>query len=306
MTTPNDGAARANIDPEQMAKLLDGRLTGAEREQLLAQLEASSDAREALGEAAAVLAELEPGGSTPIATPAKVAPLRPWRSWLGRDLLIAAAAVLMIAVALPLAKRNRTVDTLPPVDRIATLLPGGDVAPDTWRARPWREFRGSGSPVSPRGRAVRIGAMIIELEVLAGRGDSAASGVASQIGALLNEYPGGSSAGDSYRALATARTISDPAVRAEVARIAETLVGAPALQLGAWLEAGRLAAARRDSAFFAPAATATALRVARSAAGDDTDARTAVTTLSAALAEPRRDWGRVSSALDAVLAALAN
>src|SRR5688572_3407035 len=54
-----------SIDPERLAALLDGRLSDDEREALLADLARSEDAMEALGDAAAVLRELEQAGDVP-------------------------------------------------------------------------------------------------------------------------------------------------------------------------------------------------------------------------------------------------
>ena len=301
-----DGSPK--VDPEKLAKLLDGRLTGTERDEALAQLEGDPDAREAFSDAAAALAELEQSDATaPAPETAKVLELRPQRARVRREIWIAIAAVLVIAAALQLSKRGRAANELPSVDRMVASLPSNVTSStDDWRTRPWREFRGSGQPITRRGRAVRVGALIVELEALASRGDSAAPGDASQIAALVDEYPGGSSAGDAFRALADTQAVRDVARRREAARAAETLVRANELRLGAWLEAGRIAAGRGDTAFFSGPDTQAALNAARAAAGDDAEARASITELSTLMAAPRRDLGRISVALDTLLRALAN
>ena len=214
-------------------------------------------------------------------------------------------AVLVIAAALKLSKANRTTDELPAVDRVVATLPAAAITSTEWRQRPWAEFQAD-HPISSRGRAVRVGALIIELEALAMSGDSTAGRLAGQVSKLLDEIPNGNAVGNAYRALADAEALADTAKRAAAARAAETLAGPTNVRLGAWLEAGRIAAAHNDTAFFSRPDTWSTLWVARGAAGDDANTRASVTVLSAYIAEPRRDSRRIGVALDALLRALAN
>jgi hypothetical protein len=227
---------------------------------------------------------------------------RPTSVW--REILIAIVAVLVIAVALKLSKVSRTTDELPPIDQVVATLPAAATSTE-WRQRPWAEFQAD-HPLSSRGRAVRVGALIIELEAVAMSGDSTAGRLAGQVSKLLDAIPNGNAVGNAYRALADAEALADSAKRAEAARAAETLAGSTNVRLGAWLEAGRIAAAHNDTAFFSRPDTWTTLWVARGAAGEDANTRASVTVLSAYIAEPRRDSRRIAVALDALLRALAN
>jgi len=236
--------------------------------------------------------------------PEKVA--KPRRSGLWREIVIGLAAVLAIAAALEFSKRSRSKDEMPAVERIVAVLPAGATAAPEWRTRPWTEFRGSGQPISKRGRAIRVGALITELEAFALSDDSTAAKIAAQVSALLDEYPAGGAVGHVYRVLADSQTYRDRTKRMEAARAAETLAGPTDVRLGAWLEAGRIAAARNDTAFFSRPDTWSSLWVARTAAAEDANTRASVTVLSAYIAEPPRDSRRIAIALDALLRALAN
>jgi hypothetical protein len=164
----------------------------------------------------------------------------------------------------------------------------------------------SKQPLSTRGRAVRVGALIIELEALAKSGDSTAAHVADQVSTLLDEIPNGGVAGAAYRALANFGAVHDSLKRAQAALAAESLAGVSDVRLGAWLEAGRIAAARNDTLFFSRTDTWLTLWNARMAAGDEANTRAAVSVLSGFIATPPRDSRRILVALDAVLRALAN
>ena len=62
----------ATPDPERIARLLDGQLGEREREALLAELAASDDGLELLGDAAALLREMEDAGDLPADPPVPI------------------------------------------------------------------------------------------------------------------------------------------------------------------------------------------------------------------------------------------
>jgi hypothetical protein len=213
----------------------------------------------------------------------------------------------VIAAAYVLLTKSRASDELPSVDRIAAALPADASDSPEWREHPWTEFPVSDQPLSRRGRAVRMGALIVELEALAAGGDSTAARVAGQVSKLADEDSSARTVGSAYRALADVEAVADRAKRAEAARVAELIAGSTDdVRLGAWLEAARIAAARSDTAFFSAHDTWLALWFARGAAGEDANTRASVSVLSAFVAEPRRDSRRIFVALDALLRALAN
>jgi hypothetical protein len=223
--------------------------------------------------------------------------------WL--QILIALVAVVVIAGAYILSTRSGGVEELTAIDRLAKSIPVEATESREWRERPWPKYPSPTPPVSSRGRAVRIGALIIELEALATSGDSAAAPVATQVSALLDEFPNGSVVGDAYRALANVDAVRDTLSRAEASRMAEVLAGPTNVRLGAWLQAGRIAAARNDTAFFSRSDTWVTLWFARMAAGEDANTRASVSVLSGYIAQPPRDSRRILVALDALLRALA-
>jgi len=215
-------------------------------------------------------------------------------------------AIAAIALALQYSKRSRTPDDPPPIERIIATVSSGASESRDWRERPWPQIASANQPLSRRGRAVRVGALIVELEALAANGDSAAAKVAAQVGELLGDYPNGVTTVAAYRALADVEAVGDSAKRADAARGAETLAGITEVRLGAWLEAARIAAVRNDTSFFSRPDTWSTLWIARGVAGEDANTRASVTVLSAYIAEPQRDSRRISVALDALLRALAN
>ena len=225
---------------------------------------------------------------------------------LWREIAIAIVAIAAIALALQYSKRSRTPEEPPTINSIVASLPAEANESREWRERPWPQFTSANQSVSRRGRAVRVGALLVELEVLAANGDSAAAKVAAQVGELFGDYPNGSATVAAYRALADVEAVADSAKRADAARAAETLAGVTEVRLGAWLEAARIAAVRNDTAFFSRPDTWSTLWIARGVAGEDANTRASVTVLSAYIAEPQRDARRLSVALDALLRALAN
>src|SRR5687768_10649190 len=113
------------IDPERIAALIDGRLSADERTALLADLEASPDAFEICSDAVAALRESDDESSARIGGGGSKSP-RPPRPFRVYASIIAVAAVLMIAVALPLMRRGRAGELDGPRTIAASLQPTGD------------------------------------------------------------------------------------------------------------------------------------------------------------------------------------
>ena len=290
---------RRDVDAERLALLLEGKLSADDRAKLVAELEQSPELREAFADAAAVLDEVAPN----VKADAKpVIPIRSAPSRRQRFTGFAIAAGLVLALAVPVTRWVRRSNDFPEPSAVVAMLASSAVSrPLT--AEPWRELRGAGQALPVQARAVRIGALIADLEVASIQHDTGADRIAARIGSLANEYPGGSVAGDTYRALTSA---SDASTRGEARRTMETLVGSRELRLGAWLETARLAAAAHDSSFFASTVTRSALRIAASMTSDQPAGRDALTRLSNVLATPTRDWSAISAETDRLLAALAD
>jgi hypothetical protein len=128
---------------------------------------------------------------------------------------------------------------------VAVLSPAA--AASAGLAPEWSVSRGVSDSLSERGRAVRIGALLVEFERAAARRDSTAPRWADAIAALLADQPDGievaaifAGGGDDARA---------PDARHKLA----PLVRAAPMAVGGWLQAARVASAAGDAGFFASA-----------------------------------------------------
>src|SRR5688572_15254455 len=95
------------IDPERIAALIDGRLSSAEREALLAQLDASPEMFEAYVDAVSAMPEISAESAAAEGAPASPASQRRPRPFRSYAPAIALAAVLLVAVALPFMRGAR-------------------------------------------------------------------------------------------------------------------------------------------------------------------------------------------------------
>jgi hypothetical protein len=224
-------------DAEQIAALLDGRLDARQRAEVLARLGESEAAMEAFADAAAVV-------QAPRASHWRLAGL-------------ALAASVLLAVALISVLRSRQAISRDPGQFIASLPPGISGMPSGWNGTPWSVTRGEGEQLTAEARASRIGARLVDLDVASRSGDSSASRIATDIASLLDPLPASAPVAAIYRALSG--SMSRGAQRDSLLAIgraaATDMAGADAVELGAWTEAARLAAAQHDSAFFRSAAS---------------------------------------------------
>ena len=302
------------IDPERLGALLDGRLTGRERAELLARLAASDEGLEVFADALAVADALEgedrrAAEAAGAAEDPHVIPFRrpvrraAWRPGPRLALAASVAAVAVGAAAWGLAGGGSGGDD---PGRFAALLarPG---LPAGWEAAPWTAARAAGETLDPRARAVRVGARITDLEAAAAARDSlAVRRAAAEVGVLLGALPAAGPASSVYGEIG--RRAGEPAAalapaRERGRRTAARLAGEEGVALGAWAEAARLAAGRRDDAFFHARATRGVLaRTARDEALPP-DARAAAERIRAALAEPAPDWGALEREAARLLAA---
>ncbi len=281
------------IDPERLAALLDGRLSQAERADLLSRLADSDSTLEAYTDAVAVVNELEPGR----------------RRWLPPTRWVAIAAVLAgVALAPWLWMRARSADRDDPGRFVALLAPRGGTLPAGWDANPWGSVRGSDQPLTAGGRAARLGGRLVDLELAVQRRDSAAAVVAADIGALLEGVPAAGPVGAMYREIgvraAAAPEELEPLL-AQAGSAAARLAGPHLVQLGAWVEAARIAAASQDAGFFKARLSRATLAQAASLSGLPEPARAAIGRLQAELATERPpEWSALGRELTELLQAL--
>jgi hypothetical protein len=278
----SDQVARPTIDDERIGTLIDGRVDGARRDELMAELAvAGEDDYLTFVETAAAIAELrgasdadaglhrrpvrpiaEPGPSraptAPRPEPAddpKVIPLRPRAQTFRTPVIagaVALAAILASAVVVP-ALRRRPSGPLDDAARAVAMVDAKDApAPPTFGERPWSGlYRGAEAPMSDRGRAVRVGAYLVDLDLAQRHGDPRLRGLADTVAALVAEVPGGGAIAGLYRGIAEPGGDGD--VRSTLAQgndAVRDLLPPDGLEIGVWTETARVAAARRDAEFF--------------------------------------------------------
>ena len=243
---------------ERLAALLDGRCTEEERRELMAELAAGGEDLEIFAEAAAVLYEMEEEdraeGVIPLRPPAPVpasepAPrLRPPRRWLpfaGAGGLALAAGIAGLIVLPQLRERSSG------AAEVVAMLHEPATAQSQDPRLPWDATRGSDEqPGLSDAQHVRLGALLVVLEVSARTDTAAAHEAARQIARLLERTtnPGNFSA--RYQAMSDGR-VAPGELDPKLARRAEKIAGGgQAVRLGEWLQAARIAAERSDTAYF--------------------------------------------------------
>lgn len=323
----------SQIDPERLGALLDRRLTGRERAELLAQL-AAGEGLEVFADALAVTDELEredaqridaarpvdasvatpedarviPVATAPaMAEEARVIPFRAperRRAWLAGPRLALAATVAAVAIGVTawgLSRRGADSDD---PGRYAAILarPG---LPAGWDAAPWTAVRAPDATLDPRTRAVRLGARLTDLQAAVEARDAAGTGqAAADVRVLMDPLPAAGPVVAIYREVEGRAGEPAEALEPALARgrqSAARLAGEEAVALGAWAEAARLAAARHDAAFFRARATRDALDRATRVDGLPTAAREALDRLRASSDPP--DWTALQRDATTLLAA---
>ena len=322
---------KPTIDAEQLAALLDGRLTDAERRALIERLAESPSDLTAFADAASVIGELglaptdatsEPAaksGDTPgpiqavrlepaapqaaISAPRSAAttPLQSRGRWYAAAAAIAAIAILPLWIARA-RPRDSVADVVALVDR---LEPG---LPVNWDGEPWEVTRGASADLTTAPHTARIGARLTDLEVAANAGDTTAIGIAEDIARLLDAIPASGAAATIYErihAAADARPETlTPLVRQGRHALAG-LVDSDWLEAGAWVEAARLAAARHDASFFA---SGTTRRIIEHASADATRPAVAAAMVGVGRflpADARTDWSALEAAATTALREMA-
>ena len=142
----------------------------------------------------------------------------------------------------------RTLHRPPPVpsDPIALVaVLSAAAAASAGLAPEWSATRGVSDSLSERGRAMRIGALLVEFERASARDDSTAQRWADAIAALLADQPDGVEAAALFAGGGDAARLPD--ARHKLA----PLVRAAPMAVGGWLQAARVASAAGDAGFFA-------------------------------------------------------
>ena len=246
----------SNIDPERLAALIDGKLTGAKRDEVIAQLARSDEAYEIFVDAAGVVRELEEEGQPAGAETDEAVRFRPplpwWRRGGTRFLALAAGLVGIAALSWTLMPRFMSKggnDAWP----VALLSDGAAGLPESWTDVAWPRTRGRTEVLTADSRAARIGAQLVDLELALRTPDQRAAGFAGEVASLLDGIPSGAALATWYRSVAQGanQRIAPAAGEWSTMRAnTQDAAGPVPARLGAWAETARIAAIRHDASFF--------------------------------------------------------
>ena len=291
-------------DDERLSALLEGRVEGRQRDDLLAHLSAADDDYEVFTDTAAVLRALEDEDAR-VRRPART-PSMARGGWRAPSLrtAVAVTGTMVLLLALGLALQGRATAARGPLQLALLADPDtqglGDLAPWTPRS----PMRGAGGRAARDARAVRAGAMLLDLAVAARAGDTAQTRRVAE--RLIGQFDPGASPDTPLRRI-EARP-HEPAdtlgalVQGATERLVKFLERKP-LELGAWAEAARLAAHARNAGFFEDGRSRGMLNRAKRLARGDAGARAAVERVRAYLpaANEAPRWGELATSLDALL-----
>ncbi len=267
----NSARSTACPDPETLAAFIDRRLPDAERRRVSEHLSECPDCYDIFVDTVRVLEDVPDGVRDRTEPASGVPPVRPgpWARAVRAALPL--AAVLIVAVGVWLVVQpgggvgNGAGTALPEAGELVAELRVGAVTDEVFESRGWPVTRGEGGtgdgsvPTSmvDRDVAFRLGALTVDLAAaLDGGRPKLAIRLTHRIEDLLvEEVDLSEPLVRSYRDLRgsleggeVSPSVSGRAT--EVAALVEERVGAQAFRLGAWAEAGRLAAAGSDPRFF--------------------------------------------------------
>lgn len=255
----------SNMDLELIAALLDGRLSGAERERAIKLL---ADSDEALQVFAGALRQGNVGSDND-GKVVSIATARRRPAW--RFVPIAAAAVLALAIV-PSVLRRQPQPTLGHqyvvlLETDPRLIAG---LPANWDEQTWSITRGPAlhlagtQPVESAAesrKAFRVGLRSVDLQIALGGGDATrASRLTDELTDLLGSVAFSQSAIDSYAQLKSrigTDSLPNLLLRSgAIERELRDLLKSPAFALGQWVGAADVAAQMRYAPFFQSNGTA--------------------------------------------------
>jgi len=186
-----------------------------------------------------------------------------------------------------------------PVEFVAILSPQAASSPAL--APEWDVVRGVSDSLTERGRAVRVGGLLIEFERSWVRDDSSARRSADAIAALLVDQPDGAEVAGIFASGNVEARL--PTTRHDLA----PLVRVAPMGIGGWLQAARVAAAMGDAGFFTSARSRESMRLLLDMPAVTPDVQTARDRLNELLARRGRpDFAAASGLLESLQRELAN
>ena len=249
------------VDLELIGALMDGRLTGAERERAIKLLGESEEAFEVYTEALRVRADLEEDEDEEekddTVVPIDERRTRKTFAWpaIGSA---AAAAVLVFALWPSIQAKGDNLNA--PASQITAALEGrpdlGRALVGEWDQRTWSVTRGKSSQLVESTVAFRLGVRVVDLNVAIAAGDTARAGrLMTEIIGSLDQVPLSDDVKAEYsglRAQLTGGAAKSPFK--ELAAQAETGLGDVVesfwFAFGRWVGGGELAASTRTADFF--------------------------------------------------------
>lgn len=304
-------------DDERLAALLEGRLEGQERDELLAYLANAGEDYQVFANSAAVLREIEEEEAAQARkadeqvshSPAREVPpsVRPaWKPARRRPRALRWAVPTVLAGLVALVLYPRSGDDGPrsgAVQLAALLETAGQGVPADWTAYPWPGKRGASAGGS-RTDGARAGAMLVDLSVAVQAGNADDTRRIVRDLQLFDEQ-GGAALGEIAARAGQPSDSLRPLVQQAQERL-EGLYERDFVRLGAWAQAGRLAARRRDAAYFATGDVRGMLEPAERLTREDAPAQRALSAVRATLpAEGAPRWDALETAFRDLLVALA-
>jgi len=231
------------VEPETLAAFLDGNLNPAERERVLKILAESPEEHEVFVDAARAASALGDRSVVPIETAR-----RRTNHWLVAIPAFIAAGIAAVVVVPRLEGGGR----FTPMELASQLsvvsAPGaGSLAArlgDNWDQPGWSVMRGANADVAESARAFRVGARATDVEIAIRAEDSTALQlVGTELIELVSGVDAGAASVAQYRRiLATGISASESDRRAAAAALRSLMRNAVWFDLGAWIEAARVAA----------------------------------------------------------------
>ncbi|WP_420130132.1 hypothetical protein [Longimicrobium sp.] len=314
-------------DDERLSALLAGRLEGPERDELLDYLSTADEDLEVFAHTAAILREMDeedaqeaarnegstvhtapsPGREVPV--PSMTRSTRGWPRKTPRWAIPSAIVGLVVLMTLTLS-RGRTPDVSPVqlAENIGVAGPGlpFDTAQPSRGIPGLRVRGGSDAELTPES-AAKAGAFLVRLALaIEARNASATRTLALQTQERFDPRGGSKLREIASRAGAPRAELQPLLTQAKEQLEDRRRRDAGYLRLGAWTEAGRLAASQRNAGYFGSEDSADMIDSAKRLTKDDPQGRAAVAAIQRELeAEGGLDLTRLETHFTALLAAIA-
>ncbi|MGH7648126.1 MAG: hypothetical protein ACREND_08405 [Gemmatimonadaceae bacterium] len=292
-----DKTREQDMDSAVLAAFLDGRLDGAARERVLSHLATSDVELAVLADAAAALAHVDAKRVD------DTVGAKGFRLVRHRGFVVGlAAAAVLVGIGIWRFAITRPSSPGPTVIHLTAQL-SPSTQPRSWSDDAWTVTRGSYDGGTERARAARIGALLVDIHVARSMADSSQVQLVSELARLLEAYPAGSVAAATARNLLTASAAQDDSSFAGVVAASTELASRDQLNIGAALEAARLAAGTHDTPFFLSGAASNAVSDASAHDSTGANARAEFMRLEAAAGRGSVDWAGAAERLTALLRA---